>query len=265
MQRFVRRFAAMIESYPGSATYKEAAHPLRHGWDGPLHMMLKQTIRTGMSAPSGISRECMSDRVCRILLERILEGTYPPGHRLVELQLARELNTSQGPVREALRELEAVHLVQTEPYRGTYVRAVSERELREAYQVRAVLEELAGQLATPALQAHSDELQGAVEAMRTAAARGDRETYTRHNFEFHRAIVAASGNEVLLRQWELLALKVRSRVVLSLEVIDLPAFVPLHQRIVEAIRAGDAAAVGRLLREHSESLIPTLTEKPARE
>lgn len=227
--------------------------------------MLKQAMTTGTNSPAGISRECMSDRVCRILLERILEGSYPPGHRLVELQLARELNTSQGPVREALRELEAVHLVQTEPYRGTYVRSVSERELREAYQVRAVLEELAGQLATPALQAHSKELQELVGAMRAAAAKGDREAYFRNNFEFHRGIVAASGNEVLLHQWELLALKVRSRVVLSLEVIDLRSVIPLHERIVEAIRAGDASTVGRLLREHSEALIPSLAEKTPRE
>lgn len=227
--------------------------------------MLKQAMRTGMTSPTGISRECMSDRVCRILLERILEGTYPPGHRLVELQLARELNTSQGPVREALRELEAVHLVQTEPYRGTYVRSVSERELREAYQVRAVLEELAGQLATPVLQRSTEELEEVVEAMRAAVAQGDRESYSRHNFEFHRSIVAASGNEVLLRQWDLLALKVRSRVVLSLDVIDLPAFVPLHERILDALRAGDAATVGSLLRKHSEALIAPLDRKAGAE
>src|SRR5580704_12754621 len=93
-----------------------------------------------------IARESIADRVRQVLTERIVNGMYLPGSRLVELQLARELNVSQAPVREALCALEAAHFVETEPYRGTRVRRIDERECREAYQVRAVLEELAVQL-----------------------------------------------------------------------------------------------------------------------
>src|SRR5262245_30041516 len=66
--------------------------------------------------------------------------------RLKELQLAREFDTSQAPVREALRELEATGVIESEPQRGSRVRTVSEKELGEAYQVRAVLEQFAGEL-----------------------------------------------------------------------------------------------------------------------
>ena len=58
------------------------------------------------------------------LLRRILGGHYRPGERLVELRIAAEFATSQGPVREALRELEATGLVTNVPRRGTYVAAV---------------------------------------------------------------------------------------------------------------------------------------------
>lgn len=88
----------------------------------------------------------------QILLDRILDGTYKPGERLIELQIANELNTSQSPVREALRYLEALRVVETETYKGTRVRSISPRELQESSQIRAALEELGAQLRRAALQ-----------------------------------------------------------------------------------------------------------------
>src|ERR1700761_6732584 len=96
-----------------------------------------------------LHHESMAERVKHELLRKIMNGELPPGARLVELQIARELNTSQGPVREALCELEAMDLVTTEPYKGSRVREVTPQEIRDAYVVRASLEELAGRLAAP--------------------------------------------------------------------------------------------------------------------
>ena len=61
----------------------------------------------------------MAERVKQDLLRRIMQRELAPGARLVELQIARDLNTSQGPVREALRELEAMELGKAEPYKET--------------------------------------------------------------------------------------------------------------------------------------------------
>src|ERR1700757_2222873 len=96
-----------------------------------------------------LHRESMAERVKQELMRRIMNGELPPGARLVELQIAHELNTSQGPVREALCELEGLELIVTEPYKGSRVREVAPGEIREAYMVRAALEDLAGQLAAP--------------------------------------------------------------------------------------------------------------------
>src|SRR6188472_3012956 len=87
----------------------------------------------GLANPSTtISRDCMRMKIRRALVQRITDGTYAPGDRLVELKIASEFGTSQGPVREALRELEVMRLVSTEAYRGTRVRAASPEEMREA-------------------------------------------------------------------------------------------------------------------------------------
>ena len=90
-----------------------------------------------------IQKDSVRDQVRRTLTERILAGHYKPGDRLVELQIARELGTSQGSVREALRELEASRLVESEPRRGTRVRVVSLKELQDAYFARGILEQAA--------------------------------------------------------------------------------------------------------------------------
>src|SRR6185369_11387390 len=66
----------------------------------------------------------LRQRLKEALLRRILGGHYDPGERLVELRIAEEFGTSQGPVREALRELEATGLVTNIPRRGTYVAEV---------------------------------------------------------------------------------------------------------------------------------------------
>ena len=149
-----------------------------------------------------VQRDSVRDQIKRLLLARILDGTYQPGDRLLELPIAHELNVSQGPVREALRELEALRLVESKTYRGTRVRGVNAREMREAYQVRAVLEEMASHLAGDAFKGNAAALRTEVNALRKAAKARDPEAYASHNLKLHRLIVEASGNAVLLRLWE---------------------------------------------------------------
>jgi DNA-binding GntR family transcriptional regulator len=194
----------------------------------------------------------MRDQIRRVLVQRILDGYYRPGDRLVELQIARELKTSQGPVREALRELEALRLVESETYRGTRVRALSEHEMEDAGRVRGILEETAARWGATALKKDLGPLRTTLETMRAAAGLGDVDAYAEHNMTFHRLIVEASGNPVLLRVWDSLMLEVRTRIGLAQGEIDLAAAADTHRPIVEAFELGDAETAGRLLREHAE-------------
>jgi DNA-binding GntR family transcriptional regulator len=196
----------------------------------------------------------MSDRVRRILAERIRDGTYSPGTRLVELRLARELGTSQAPVREALRELAAERLVESEPYRGTRVRARSERELWEGCQVRAALEELAARLALPRLQDGLAELRATADAIGAAVETGDLAACAREDLAFRRTIVAAAGNQVLLRAWEAIACEEQTRLALSRRHEGLPSFAEDHRLVLEAFGRGEGRVAGAILRQALDSV-----------
>jgi len=124
-----------------------------------------------MASDTTILRGVLSHAVKDRLLEGIVDGTYPPGSRIVETRVARELGTSQAPVREALRDLELLRLVESEPFKGSRVRAFGNAELVEVYPVRAVLEELAAKEATKKLAGDVSALEAEVEAMREAGVR----------------------------------------------------------------------------------------------
>jgi DNA-binding GntR family transcriptional regulator len=207
-----------------------------------------------------LPRDSMADRVKLNLMQRIMSGELPPGHRLVELQIAHELNTSQGPVREALRELESIELIVTEPYKGSRVREVTPQEIREAYMVRAMLEDLAGQLAAPHFKGATAPLKKTAAAIRDAARKKDIAAYARHDIQFHRSIVEGASNRILLRTWNSLAFEVRLQLWLSRSNLDLTTAQESHWKVIEALEQGHGKRAGQLLRGHilhsaSEELI----------
>jgi DNA-binding GntR family transcriptional regulator len=203
-------------------------------------------------------RESISDRVKQVLLDRILNGTYKPGDRLVELQIARELDTSQGPVREALRELEAMRVIESEPYRGTRVREISLRELRETYQLRGELEAFAARLAAPKFHQNPDSLQLALTAFQAAVQSQNLEKVVSCNTTFHRLIVETADSQVLLQVWDSLAFGTWTRINLLLtqrKKFDLGSAIKEHQVIVNALIQNDGETAGELLRQHAETVI----------
>lgn len=203
----------------------------------------------------GFERSCLSDHIRRELARRILDGTLTPGERLVELRIASEFDSSQAPVREALRELESMRLVECSPYRGARVREVGERETAEAYRVRGALERLAAESAAGRCDVQA--LRATVAAMTAAACGDDREGYARHDLEFHRAIVAASGNATLARLWDSLAFEVRTPITLARSGFDWPKIAAWHATVVDALEAGDGVSAGRLLEGHARSFAET--------
>jgi len=195
------------------------------------------------------SRSSAREQIKQILLDRILSGHYKPGERLIELQIANEFKTSQSPVREAFRYLEALRVVETETYKGTRVRAITPKELEESSQVRAILEELAGQLAAPNLKNNVKRLEQEAEQFLLAAKDKDESAYTLHDIEFHRIIMEASNNHLLLSIWESVVLESRFRLtVKSIGENKLCEFADAHLPVLEALRLGDGKAAGKLLK-----------------
>lgn len=199
-----------------------------------------------------LNRAVLSDQVKEILLKRILDGEYSPGDRLVEMHIAQEFEISQAPVREALRELEALGFVESEPYRGTRVRAVTKSELTEIYPVRAALEEVAARAAAVHLAGNVEALEAELEAMLAAAEKGDLYEEVQHDVEFHRLIVEASGNRVLQDMWRSLRIEARTLISVLKAHIGGYELAELHRPVLEALAEGDAEKAGLLLRNHVE-------------
>lgn len=202
------------------------------------------------SAPL-IGRSVLADQVRDRLLESVLSGRYAPDARIVETQVARELGTSQAPVREALRALEAIGIVEISPFRGARVRRPSRREILEAYAVRSALETLAARLAVPRMsEVDLAELLSLGGAMEVAAAAADASGVAEADAAFHGRIVELADNTTLLKTWR--ALQPYSRTYLSLVVPGAdPAWsAHLHTPILDALRRRDADAVAAALDSH---------------
>lgn len=195
------------------------------------------------------------------LVRAILAGDYGPGERLVEMRIAREYRTSQAPVREALRELEALGFVLSQANRGTYVRDPWQRGMIELYEVRAGLEELATRLATPVLSADVSSLQAEVDAMADAARRDEAAGVVEHSKRFHQLIVEASGNKLLANVWSSLHISDHSELTLVTLPVDLLDVALSHQPIVDAMKAADVELACRRSREHQALFEEMLTGK----
>ena len=198
-----------------------------------------------------------------LILERILNGTYRPGERLVETRIATELGTSQAPVREALRDLELLRFVESEPFRGARVREVSQEELVEIYPVRAAIEEVAARAAATRLDGKVDALAAEIDAMHRAADAKDLRAQVEHDVAFHRLIVEAAGNRILLETW--LSLRVETRTMLTAlrTGLDGHDIAERHRPVLEALRARDPELAGTTLRRHVEQFGELLKESSA--
>lgn len=204
-----------------------------------------------MSVHPAISRSVLSDQVKDRLLQAILAGRYPPGSRIVETLVARELGTSQAPVREALRDLEALGLIQIEPFRGARVRLPTTDELLEAFAVRSELESLGARLAVGRIrETDIGHLQADLREMSRAADAADAPAQAAADARFHARIVDLSGNRTLGRVWRYLEPFSRTYITVVSPGADLHRIAALHVDVHEALRLRDSDRVTLAIERH---------------
>ncbi len=198
-----------------------------------------------------ITRSVLSEQVKEFLLQAILDGRYPPGARIVETRVARELGVSQSPVREALRDLETLGVVEITVFQGARVRRLEKAELAEAYVVRAELESLGIQLALPRVsEPEFGELQGYIDEMFRAAAAGDILAEAHADATFHGRVLEMSSNATLHRVWEFLEPMSRTYITFMSKETDPRAIAELHQPILDAMLQRDADEAVAAVRRH---------------
>ncbi|HEY4210935.1 MAG TPA: GntR family transcriptional regulator [Steroidobacteraceae bacterium] len=201
---------------------------------------------------TALKRTCMRDQIREALVERILDGTYPAGTQLKELLLAREFNVSQAPIREALRELEGSGLVTSERFRGTRVRGADFKEMRESYELRAMLEVRSLQLAAPYVPQFIADLERQLKEMDAALKDDDKERYIDHALQFHRRLVESSGNRTFLNVWDSLLWDIRGRIALRRFAEtgrSLKPMIAVHRAVITRLKAQDGQGATERVRE----------------
>ncbi|MEV5506972.1 GntR family transcriptional regulator [Streptomyces orinoci] len=199
----------------------------------------------------------LREQIREHILEGIVSGRWQPGERIVERRIAAELLVSQTPVREALRELESLRLIESAPNKGVRVRELTPADLRESYPVRAGLEQVAAELAAGALAEDASALDREVAALCEADRTADGEAQVRHTVAFHREIVRAAGNSVLLHTWESLGIEVWTTLSIRWLSPEPWPQAEEHARLVAAFRRRDPD-IGEVLKTHVLGCAPRI-------
>ncbi|MBW9111441.1 GntR family transcriptional regulator [Microbacterium trichothecenolyticum] len=188
-----------------------------------------------------------------MLRDRLIVLNIPPGAPINDEQIGRELGIGRTPVREALKRLEAEHLVAVYPRRGTFAAPVDITDLASITEMRALLEPLAASRAarfasTPKRESMRD-LAARLTALDTRAVSPI--ALMRHDLEVHRSIYAANGNSHLeedLIKYDNLATRIWCLVLDRLP--DVAAHVSEHVELLNAIVDGNAERAADLALTH---------------
>jgi DNA-binding GntR family transcriptional regulator len=195
-------------------------------------------------------------RVYETLRSGILVGRFRSGQVLRQEELARRLEVSRVPLREALSQLEADGLIESRPRRGFAVASLDAAEVVELFELRAVIEEHAGQVAALARSAAdiAEVERICVEMERLTPGSDDfRERWTMLNYGFHQRMIASSRRRRLTRIAGNLRSMVDPCVAMEIDLTgDADEAVQEHREMLEALRAGDGHGLAELSRRHVE-------------
>ena len=198
-------------------------------------------------------RRVLRDEVRDQLIKAILDGHLAPGDRIVETRIAQQFGVSQTPVREALRDLELFGFIASSPFKGATVRQMSTEDHLMLYPIRAVLEGLAARCAATRMsEAALRRLDTLMTKMQSAAKRGDERAQIAADFQFHRTIMEASGNRLLLQSWERMQLATTTFLTITRSQHPLREIASRHVRLIEVLKARDPERAEREMRRHIE-------------
>ena len=223
-----------------------------------------------MAAPEGmfvLEGRPTAQLIADQLRELIVQGAFSPGQQVNESALASQLNTSRGPLREALQRLCQEGILVSKRNRGVFVLELSTEDVREIYAVREAVELAA---ANSLLDSGPDqvtdtcrELKGIIRNMAKQVAVSDWQAIARLDMQFHTAFVSGTGNTRLIRIYETLAAESRM-CILSLEVAypRIDVLVQEHQTILDLLETRDRSGLEHAIKRHMQKAVEDLTSSP---
>ncbi|MBP0461624.1 GntR family transcriptional regulator [Streptomyces montanisoli] len=209
---------------------------------------------------SGTLQRGLAVQIAEVLRERLLGGHLRPGTRINEVVLARELGTSRGPLREAVRQLVSEGLLVHNPNRGATVFAAGPDDVRALFELRTALETASARLAA---ERRDDK---DVAALRSACARarktiqGGRRFVHRLDLDFHRTLTETARSPRVAEQlW-----RVQQQIILLRSPMDVPAAhtadsLDAHEEITAAVADGDGDRATALMDLHLGRVLAHMT------
>ena len=204
-------------------------------------------------AKASISRKTLREQVAEVLRKKILNEEIKPGERMIEAQISEEFQTSRGPVREALRQLEEEGLLEYESHKGCIVRTMTYAEMQEAYLIRSTLEELAVKMCSGKLTEELDrKMENNLRKLGEAAGRKDLYQIIELDEQFHSYVVMASHSDKLYKVWKSL----ESGNTAAYYTMGSEALVPFdyiqynHQRILDSFRMQSVEQICEEIQHH---------------
>jgi len=191
----------------------------------------------------------------------IHSGAYAPGQRLNEVEIARALNLSRGPVREALRQLEQEGIVTSEPQKSVRVAKPSLRDIADAIALRETLETLASrEIAENASDADIAALSSCVNAMKQAEAAGDMLAAIELDHEFHEKFISIGASSTVQRVWRSIVGQIRMFQAIGDTIYGQSRSVAdSHLPIIEALQTRNAEKLREVTIAHIEENRSSLT------
>ena len=204
--------------------------------------------------PGPIRSQALWESIADALRRAIILGELPAGVHLEEPSLAAKFGVSRIPVREAIIRLAHERLVKIEPRRGAFVVGVSEEDLHDVFELRILLE---GYGVRHAARFIGDEgiaaLHAVVDRMANAARRGESRATAEDDLQFHREIIAFSGNSRLVTTWEPIGGLVATTLWITNATVDnMPMAAEGHRSIIDALEQRDPDLAERRLKFHIE-------------
>lgn len=205
-------------------------------------------------SPTVRRHQTLRERIVETIRDAIIKGSLQPGERLTEPDLADRFGISRTPIREAFRQLESEGFLQVIPRKGALVTPITEKDVREFYEIKGILEGHAARVATERLtDKEIDRMETLNNLLGKYAEEGDQRNLFKAHNEFHEIFVRAAGNEKLSHLTTNLVHQFqRFRIALSIYG-GIHNSIQQHKEIIAAFRARDADAADRLVRENART------------
>jgi DNA-binding GntR family transcriptional regulator len=197
------------------------------------------------------------------LREHIVQGKFRPGQQINESVLAAQLNTSRGPLREALQRLCQEGILVSRRNRGVFVLELSQEDIQEIYDVRQAVETACALMLLSAgpekVKKTAQALKVIIANMAKNVAAANWQALAKLDMDFHTSFVAGTGNSRMIRIYETLAAESRM-CILNLEVAypRVDVLVTEHQKLLDLLLAGEEDALLQAIRTHMQGAVEDL-------